>query len=136
VTRATLDSNIYISALAFGGEPKRLLEMAKDGQIEIAVSDAILSEVSRILGGEKFAWPPERVEQARNVIEKIAQHVTPTQKLDAVKADPSDNIILECAQASLSDVIISGDKHLLRLKSYAATPIIRVSDFLSRGQER
>lgn len=66
-----------------GGEPKRLLEMAKDGQIEIAVSYAILNEMSRILGGEKFAWPPERVAQVSNIIRKIAQHVEPTHKLDS-----------------------------------------------------
>jgi predicted nucleic acid-binding protein len=37
---------------------------------------------------------------------------------------------------SLSDVIISGDKHLLRLKSYAGTPIIKVSEFLAQGRGR
>jgi predicted nucleic acid-binding protein len=47
-----------------------------------------------------------------------------------VKADPSDNKFLECAVAAGADVIVSGDKHLLRLKQHAGIPIIRVADFL------
>ena len=134
--RVTLDSNIYISAFAFKGEPKRLLQMAGDGQIEIAVSQPILDEVARILSGKKFAWPPEQVEQALDAIRSIAQMVTSTQPLNAVPADPSDNKIVECAIASSSDVLLSGDKHLLRLKSYAGMPIIRVAEFLGPDRTR
>ena len=42
--RVTADSNIYISALQFGGTPLRLLELALKGEIEIAISPAILNE--------------------------------------------------------------------------------------------
>ena len=45
MTQVTLDSNIYISALVFGGKPMRLLEMAAEGAIRVAISDAILAEV-------------------------------------------------------------------------------------------
>ena len=37
--RVTLDSNEYISVLAFGGKEVRLLHMAIDGDIEVAVSE-------------------------------------------------------------------------------------------------
>ena len=60
MTHVTLDSNIYISALVFGGKPMRLLEMAAEGAIRVAISDAILSEVQRILL-TKFGWSVERV---------------------------------------------------------------------------
>jgi hypothetical protein len=46
VIRITADSNIYISALQFGGKPLRLLEQAI--RIEIAISPPILAET---LGG-------------------------------------------------------------------------------------
>ena len=36
MTRVTLDSNVYLSGFVFGGKPKRLLEMAIDGEIEVA----------------------------------------------------------------------------------------------------
>ena len=49
MTRVTLDSNIYISALAFGGKPMRLLEMATEGAIRVGISDAIIAQVRRVL---------------------------------------------------------------------------------------
>ena len=47
--RVTVDSNIYISALRFGGKPLTILELALDGDIEISISDAILQETLRVL---------------------------------------------------------------------------------------
>jgi predicted nucleic acid-binding protein len=45
VIRVTADSNIYVSALQFGGKPQRLLELAIKGEIELAISPAILEEL-------------------------------------------------------------------------------------------
>lgn len=68
----TADSNIYISALQFGGKPLRLLTLAAEGEIHLATSDPIIEEVVRTLL-VKFDWPPERVEKARQIIIKIAR---------------------------------------------------------------
>jgi uncharacterized protein len=53
VTRVTADSNIWVSALIWGGNPLRLLEQALQGEIELAVSPAILNETLRVFR-EKF----------------------------------------------------------------------------------
>jgi predicted nucleic acid-binding protein len=55
VTRVTLDSTIYLSALVFGGKPMRLLEMAVEGEIEVAIADPIIEEVRRNLQ-QKFGF--------------------------------------------------------------------------------
>ena len=49
----TLDTNIYVSALQYGGKPMALLQQALSGDIEISVSQAILDETLRVLR-EKF----------------------------------------------------------------------------------
>ena len=54
--RVTADSNQYISALLRGGKPLQLLELARSGQIELAVSDDVLNEVGRVLR-DKHAGP-------------------------------------------------------------------------------
>jgi hypothetical protein len=46
VIRATLDSNILISALEFQGIGSRLIGMARAGTIRIDTSDAILDETA------------------------------------------------------------------------------------------
>jgi predicted nucleic acid-binding protein len=41
-----------------------------------------------------------------------------------------DNRILECALAAGAEVIVTGDRHLLKLKKYQDIAIIRLADFL------
>jgi uncharacterized protein len=130
--RVTADTNIYVSALAIGGKPMHLLHLANIGQIELAVSDAILDEIARVLARPKLDWAAERIAEARAVISSLAHHVTPSQLLDVVKDDPADNKVLECAVESGTFVIVSGDKHLLRLKSYRGIEIMTVGEFLTR----
>lgn len=130
--RVTADTNIYVSAFAIGGKPLELLQLANVGQIELAVSDAILDEITRVLARSKFGWSAERIAEARAVVSSLARNVTPSQSLDIVKDDPADNKILECAVESGTLVIVSGDKHLLRLKSYGGIRIMTVSEFLTR----
>ena len=98
--------------------------------MQLAVSDAILDETSRILQ-DKLGWSSERVTQAREEIRGFTTHVAPAETLDAVPGDPSDNPILECAVAAEADVIVSGDSHLLRLSSFNGIPIATPTDFLA-----
>ncbi len=60
----------------------------------------------------------------------FAALVTPHIELEIVKRDPDDNRILECAQASHSDYLVTGDNHLLELKQYAACRILKPAEFL------
>jgi uncharacterized protein len=131
----TLDSNIYVSALNFGGRPLQLLQKAAAGEIGIAVSDSILNEVARILR-DKFEWSAHRVQGAESTIRSIARHVTPGKTLDVVKDDPDDNRIVECAQASGSAFIVTGDNDLLRMGEYECIKIVRLSDFMNRSEFR
>lgn len=94
--RVTADSNILVSAFLRGGKPLELLELARAGQIELAMSDDILNETARVLG-TKFTVPADDVEAFGHEVRGFSRLVTPTEKLDAVPQDPTDNTILECA---------------------------------------
>ena len=131
--RLTLDTNVYVSAFQFGG--MRLLHMAVNGDIEIAVSQAIIDELIRVLR-DKFHWDGYRLQAAKQQILGFAELVTPSQILDIVKEDEPDNRILECAVESGAEFIISADKDLLRLGSYAGASIMPAADFLRRQAEQ
>jgi putative PIN family toxin of toxin-antitoxin system len=131
VTRVTLDSNVYLSGFVFGGKPKRVLELAIDGEIEVAVSDPIIQEVRRHLLG-KFGWSEPRAAEAVGSIAEFAKHVTPTETIDTVPTDPDDNRVLECAVSAGSQTIMTGDDDLLRLVAFRGIEIVRVADFLTR----
>jgi putative PIN family toxin of toxin-antitoxin system len=131
VQRVTLDTNIYVSALNFGGRPAQLLGMAQAGSIRIDISDEIIDELIRVLR-EDFAWDGYRLQFLRLRLLKITNRVTPTQTLKVVD-DPDDDRIIECAVEARSEFILTNDKDLLRLGEYAGIKIIRAVDFLKMG---
>jgi predicted nucleic acid-binding protein len=57
VIRVTLDTNEYVSAFQGGAKASQLMVMGITGQLEIAISDPIITEVIRVLR-DKFQWPP------------------------------------------------------------------------------
>lgn len=132
--RVTADTNIYVSALNFGGKPLHLLDQARGGLIELAISDDIQGEVRRILR-DRFQWPDDDLAELDADLPSFTMKVAPSQRLRVVQADPDDDRILECAVASGSTAIISGDRHLLDLGQDQGIPIMRVADFLRRMQE-
>ena len=135
MNRATADSNIWVSGLNWYGKPHELLNLARDGTIELAISDAILDEFSRILH-DKLEWSADRLHSMRAEVATFTKRVSSTETLDVVKADPNDNRILECAVAAGSDVIVTGDAHLLQLGTYRAIKIMKVADFLGQARDR
>jgi putative PIN family toxin of toxin-antitoxin system len=99
------------------GKPLELLELARAGQVELGVSDAILDETARVLK-DKFHVPEEDVRDLRQELLGFAKHVTPAEALDAVPRDDTDNRILECAVAAGSGTVVTGDQHLLSLGNF------------------
>lgn len=47
-----------------------------------------------------------------------------------ISDDPDDNRVLECTVAAGANYIISGDKHLLKLKQYQGISILTATEFL------
>jgi uncharacterized protein len=109
VFRVTADSNIYVSAFQFRGTPLKLLTLAAERKIDLAISDHIVEEVTRTLR-QKFDWPEDRIVEARRIMGRIARRVVPSQTLIVIKEDPDDDRILECAAEAESDYIVSGLK--------------------------
>ena len=127
--RVTADTNVYISALLFGGLPGVFLDFALLGSFTLVVSPAILDELSGKLLA-KFEISEADVLAIRNKLELAADVVCPTIIIDAVKDDPDDNRVLECAVEGNAGVIVSGDRHLLGLGTYQGMPIMKVRQFL------
>jgi putative PIN family toxin of toxin-antitoxin system len=129
VLGVTLDTNIYVSALEFGGVGARLLGMARAGMFRIDVSDAILDELLTVLRDD-FRWGGYRLHFGREQIANLANRVVPRQRLDIIKEDPDDNRILECAVEAKSDFIVSSDKDLLRLGNYGDVRMVTAKEFM------
>jgi putative PIN family toxin of toxin-antitoxin system len=128
--KVVLDTNVFISALLFGGIPEEVIELVRDGGIILLTSNAILFESARVLQ-EKFKFPREVIFDLVSEIKRIAQMVEPKIKLNVIKFDPSDNPVLECAVEAKADYIVTGDKkHLRSLKKYNHIIIRLASEFM------
>ena len=127
-----LDTNVLISALVFGGKPRKVLDRIIKGQLKMAVSKEILDEMEGVLTSRKFQYSRQISHSIRNALEEVADLITPQKTVKAIKNDPDDNRILECALAAGADIIISGNRHLLELKQYRGINIITPSDFLNK----
>ena len=86
--RVTADTNVIISGLNFSGNPRHVLEMAEDGAIHLAVSDAILDEVERVLRRDKFGWPEVEIDKAVRQITRFTEHVEPKQRIECRQRRP------------------------------------------------
>lgn len=132
----TLDTNIFISAFEYTGKPRTLVQIALDGEINVAISQPIIDETLRVLR-DKFGWSEDDLQGARNTFDACTHKVTPTQTLEVVTEDPSDNRILECAVEAGSEFIVTGDKDLLRRGPiWRGIRILKVSEFLDIMTER
>lgn len=128
--KVVLDTNVLISAIMFGGKSRDILEMGISGKIRIAVSQDILKELAEVLIGKKFRVAIAVVQQTIHEFSEIAELVIVTEKINAIKNDPDDNRILECAVSAKADYIVSGDSDLLTLKNFKKIKIVSPSDFL------
>lgn len=129
--RVVLDTNITISALFWGGPPRDIYELVRNGRLAMLVSGEMEREFIRVLGYERFGLSAQEIIPLVRDIRSYAIPVTPTRKLDVITADPTDNIFLECACEGNADYIVSGDRHLLDLAEYRTVRIMRARDFLS-----
>jgi putative PIN family toxin of toxin-antitoxin system len=123
--KVVFDTNIFVMAAGMpGGYIDYWLEFATPpaNKFQLYTSPAILGEVQEKLEVRlKFerALAVEYVERLKTIVTVV----NPTHKLDVVKTDPDDNMILECAIEAKADLIISADKDLLKLKQYEQVQI-------------
>ena len=129
--RVVLDTNVYISALIYRGKPEvLLLRLSRSEGGILTASLEILKELEAVLC-RKFGWASDRANAVVEALQRTALMVTPTIAITECQ-DPDDNRILEAAVAGSADVIVSGDKHLLRMKEFRGIEILKVDEFLLR----
>jgi putative PIN family toxin of toxin-antitoxin system len=135
MTRVVADTNIYISALMFGGLPSVLLDLGLMQAITLVISPPLLDELQDKLR-VKFGVLAQDAAAIRAKLETIGDLVHPAMVLDVVSHDPDDNRVLECAVAGRADYIVSGDRHLLNLKQHAGIAILTAREFLDELNQR
>lgn len=130
MTRVVVDKNVFISSF-FGGNPRKIIDLWKSGQILLCLSSPIVNEYVDVLG--RMGLNNEReLEELLNLFAH-GFHVLFTSKtpnLNIVEKDPDDNKFIECAVALNSKFIISGDKALQEIKDYMGIKVQSPKQFM------
>jgi putative PIN family toxin of toxin-antitoxin system len=128
--RVVLDTNIFISAV-LGGRLAIIVDEWREGKFKLIITDSIAREYLEVINRPKFKIPQAEIVAASDYLLQLAEFVTTEEEIHVVAADPTDDKFLEAAVAGKVDFIISGDGHLLDLKSFRNIPIITARDFIN-----
>ena len=129
--KVVLDTNVFVSSF-FGGNPRKIMDLWKTGEITLCLSKPIIDEYVEVL--RRLGLQDER--ELEELLELFARgfHVIFTAKtpqLHVVEEDPDDDKFIECAVALKADCIVSGDKSLTAIEEYMDIKIASPKDFIA-----
>ena len=130
MTRVVVDTNVFVSSF-FGGNPRKIVDLWKSGQVTICLSKPIIDEYVEVL--QRLGLQNER--ELGELLNLFARglHVlfsANPPELHLVKEDPDDDKFIECAVALKADFVISGDKNLIAIQDYMSIRIVTPKEFL------
>ena len=127
--RVVFDTNIFISALVFSGSlAEKAILKAIEIEDSLSISKEIINEILSVLSS-KFSRDREALSHVAVYLSEIVKLVIPTKRVRGLKNEP-DNRILECALSGEADIIVTGDKEMLKLKECEGIRIISLKEYL------
>ena len=131
MSRVVVDTNVFISSF-FGGNPRKIIDLWKSGEIILCLSKPIVDETIEVL--RRLGLGTEKEIEELLGLFAHGFHVlftAKTPKLHIVEKDPDDNMFIECAVALKSEFIVTGDKALKAIKEYMNIRIVSPNEFLN-----
>src|SRR3712207_257070 len=129
VLRVVLDTNVYVSMFTHPDRPMyQIWEQAVRRHYHLLLSRAILTEVAGVLRTD-FSWNDRTIVQHLKLLARAGEIITPHITLHVIPEGPDDDQILECAVEGRANLIVSGDRHLQRLRVYEGIAVVQPTDF-------
>jgi uncharacterized protein len=134
--RVTFDTNVLVSAfIARNGICADILDLVSTfEEIKLVVSREILSEFAEVMKREevrsRLGYNDTEVVQFEGAVRDVAELVKVTSNFKAIKDDPDDDIVVNAAIDGKAQYIVSGDKHLNKLRTVRGVRVVRPRAFL------
>ena len=136
--RLVLDTNIVVAGLLWNGTPRRLIELAIEGEaVGLFSSAVLLDELAHTLGYSKF---DKRIAAfGTSIAALVGQYtalvslVAPASVPRVVANDADDDHVIAAAVAARAELIVTGDrKHLLPIGTHQGIAIVTAREVLDR----
>ena len=129
-----IDTNVLISALLFSGTPNKVFDAVIDDKYELFLSHDILNEFLHVLSRPKFQLSPSQITEFYEEIIHITNIVYPQKQYQLVKEDPDDDILFDCALEANAHFIITGNKHVLKIKKFMDVEVLTPKQFIELSE--
>ncbi len=128
--RIILDTNVFVSGIFWSGTPSRIINAWVQSKIKLVISPDILGEYKRV--AEILCRKSLEID-LDSVFNFVIFHSEMCFDLKLPKQicdDPDDDKFLACALASKVNIIVSGDKLLLRASGYGGIKVVTARNFV------
>jgi hypothetical protein len=127
--KVVIDTNVFVSSF-FGGNPKAVIDLWKNGQLTLCLTNPIIREYIDVLHRAGIG-DEGGVNEILFLFRKgyCCAFTATTPRLRVV-SDPDDDMFVEAAVALQAEVIVSGDAALSSMGEYAGIPILKPRAFL------
>ena len=128
--KVVLDTNVLISAIFFSGTPSKILTYWRKGNFTAVISKPIIVEYTRVAEEIGVKFPQVDISEILELFILNSEIVDTGDLRITACEDPDDNKFIECALAGRCEIIVSGDKHLLKLATYQGVEILAPRKFI------
>ena len=130
--KIVIDTNVFISGVFFTGPPHQILKAWRDGKFEILISKEILEEYKRVGESLSIQFPQVTLTPILKFFAIRAELIDAQPLSGPVCEDTDDDKFFACAIAGKSKLIISGDKHLLKVSGYQGIKVLKPKEFINQ----
>ena len=128
--KIVIDTNVFISAVFFGGLPLKVIQSVISKQNDAYISPEIWDEYNDVIERMTKKYPSRLKQQLIDEVFKIFKVIIPSSEISICR-DPDDDKFISCAIDAGCMYIVSGDDDLLSLGNVEDVTICTPSEFLS-----
>jgi uncharacterized protein len=130
--KVILDTNVLISGIFFSGPPYQILKAWHSQKIQLVISSAIYEEYRRVADLLKKKHKKIDISSILHQIDINSDIINPQNLPKPVFENPDNDKFIACALSGKVKIIVSGDKHLLKLSGFKGIMIIRPNEFVDK----
>ena len=134
--RVILDTSVIVSGLISpNGAPAQVIARWLNNEFTLLDTTAMFAELEDVLNrawlSVRLQSVPNRISDFLAAVSLLGEQVVGYVNVTGHVRDPFDEMFLRCARLGVADYIVTGDKDLLALGSYAQTKIVTPVTFLA-----
>jgi putative PIN family toxin of toxin-antitoxin system len=130
--KIVLDTNVLVSGIFFSGPPAQILRAFGQSKLRLIVTPEILEEYKRVAAELHDHFPGIEISRILELIVIGSEICVPVELEHPICTDPKDDKFFAAAISGGAKVIVSGDKHLLKVSGAHGISVLTPRSFIDR----